>query len=73
MSIHDSNCTENCTLRIDNSGPSVNCAIGHISETIKGIIKCNRSNGWAYFSLSFDIRDIHIILDSLNLLILNLF
>ena len=55
------------TLRIDNTGHSVNCAIGRISETIKGMIKCNTSNDWAYFSLSFDIDTIHIILDSLKL------
>ena len=46
----------NLLLWIDNSGHSVNCAIGRITETIKGMIKC-----WAYLSLSFDINNINDI------------
>ena len=54
-------------LRIDNSGHSMNCVSGHISETSKCMIKCNTSNNWAYFSLSFDINNGHIIFNSQKL------
>ena len=43
----------NHVLRIDNSGRSMICGIAHISETIKGIIKCDISNDWANYSLFF--------------------
>ena len=51
-------------LRIENSGRSMICNIAHISETIKGIIKCDISNDWANYSLSFDIDKFLIIIDS---------
>ena len=41
----------NGPLSTDNSGRSVICGIAHISETIKGIIKCDISNDWANYSL----------------------
>ena len=42
-------------------------AIRNISETIEGIIKCDISNYWAYFSLFVDIDNILIIPDSRKL------
>ena len=50
-------------LRIDNSGRSVICAIGLISETVQSRITCDTSNNRAYFSVSFYVNNIIIILD----------
>ena len=52
---------------IDNSGRSVICAIGLISETIQSRITCETSNNRPYFSVSIYINNIIIILDSRKL------
>ena len=54
-------------FRIDNSGRSVPCSIGLISENAQSTIGCDTSNDRTYFSASFYISNISIIIDSMKI------